>query len=149
MAKTRASAKLAANWITGELSTALNRDEIEISDSPVTADLLAGLIKRIKDGTISNKIARQVFEAMWSGEGNADKIIESKGLKQVTDTGEIEKFVDEVIQNSPDQVKQYRESPEDKRGKLIGYFVGRVMKASQGKANPQQVNQLIKQKLES
>ena len=142
-------AKLAANWVTGELSTALNRDEIEISDSPVTADLLAGLIKRIKDGTISNKIARQVFEAMWSGEGNADEIIESKGLKQVTDTGEIEKFVDEVIQNSPDQVKQYRESPEDKRGKLIGYFVGRVMKASQGKANPQQVNQLIKQKLES
>ncbi len=142
-------AKLAANWITGELSTALNRDEIELSDSPVSADMLAGLISRIKDGTISNKIARQVFEAMWSGEGNADEIIESKGLKQVTDTGEIEKFVDEVIQSSPDQVKQYRESPEEKRGKLIGYFVGRVMKASQGKANPQQVNQLIRQKLDN
>ena len=141
-------AKLAANWITGELSTALNREEIEISDSPVSAKLLAGLIKRIKDGTVSNKIARQVFESMWSGEGDADEIIENKGLKQVTDTGAIEKFVDEVIESNPDQVKQYQASPEDKRGKLIGFFVGRVMKASQGKANPQQVNQLIKQKLE-
>ena len=111
--------------------------------------MLGGMIKRIKDNTISGKIAKQVFEAMWNGEGDADSIIESKGLKQVTDTGAIEKIVDEVIANSPSQVEQYKAAPPDKQGKLIGYFVGQVMKQSQGKANPQQVNQLLKEKLKS
>lgn len=140
-------AKLCSNWVMGELSAALNRDNIEISESPVNATMLAQLLLRIKDNTISNNIAKQVFEAMWNGKGDADSIIEARGLKQVTDSGEIEKLVDDVIADNPDQVEQYRNSPEEKRGKLIGFFVGQIMKLSQGKANPQQVNQLLKEKL--
>ncbi len=140
-------AKLSANWIAGELSGALNRDNLSIDNSPVTAAMLGELIKRIKDNTISGKIAKQVFEAMWNGEGTADEIIEKQGLKQVTDSGAIEKFVDEVIANSPAQVEQYMASPPEKQGKLIGYFVGQVMKLSQGKANPKQVNELLRAKL--
>ncbi|MGD8998876.1 MAG: Asp-tRNA(Asn)/Glu-tRNA(Gln) amidotransferase subunit GatB [Granulosicoccaceae bacterium] len=137
--------KLCANWIMGELTAALNRDDRDISDSPVSAEMLAGMIKRIKDNTISGKIAKQVFEAMWNGEGDADSVIEAKGLKQMTDTGAIEKIVDEVIANNPKQVEQYKGGKD----KLLGFFVGQVMKQTQGKANPGQVNQLIKQKLES
>jgi aspartyl-tRNA(Asn)/glutamyl-tRNA(Gln) amidotransferase subunit B len=140
-------AKLAANWIMGDLSAALNRDNKEIGDSVVTASMLGGLVQRIKDNTISGKIAKQVFEAMWEGEGTADEVIEAKGLKQITDSGAIEAIVDEVIANNPEQVENYRGADEAKRGKMIGFFVGQVMKASQGKANPQQVNQLLKQKL--
>ena len=140
-------AKLSSNWITGELAASLNKENIDITDSPVSAEHLGGMIKRIKDDTISGKIAKQVFEAMWNGEGDADTIIESKGLKQVTDTGAIEKLVDDVIANSPDQVAQYQAAPDDKKGKLIGYFVGQVMKQSQGKANPKQVNELLREKL--
>ncbi len=140
-------AKLSANWIAGELSGALNRDNLSIDNSPVSAAMLGELIKRIKDNTISGKIAKQVFEAMWNGEGTADEIIEKQGLKQVTDSGAIEKFVDEVIANSPAQVEQYIASPPEKQGKLIGYFVGQVMKLSQGKANPKQVNELLRAKL--
>ncbi|GJM04665.1 MAG: aspartyl/glutamyl-tRNA(Asn/Gln) amidotransferase subunit B [marine bacterium B5-7] len=142
-------AKLSANWIAGELSASLNKDNKDISESPVTAEMLGGMIKRIKDDTISGKIAKQVFEAMWNGEGDADTIIEGKGLKQVTDTGAIEKLVDDVIANSPDQVAQYQAAPEEKQGKLIGYFVGQIMKQSQGKANPKQVNELLKEKLKT
>ncbi|MCG8378621.1 MAG: Asp-tRNA(Asn)/Glu-tRNA(Gln) amidotransferase subunit GatB [Proteobacteria bacterium] len=142
-------AKLSANWITGELTANLNKENMDITDSPVTAEMLGSMIKRIKDNTISGKIAKQIFEAMWNGEGDADSIIENKGLKQVTDTGAIEKLVDDVIANSPDQVKQYQQSPPEKQGKLIGYFVGQVMRQSQGKANPKQVNELLKQRLES
>jgi aspartyl-tRNA(Asn)/glutamyl-tRNA(Gln) amidotransferase subunit B len=109
--------------------------------------MLGGLVQRIKDNTISGKIAKQVFEAMWEGEGTADEVIEAKGLKQITDSGAIEAIVDEVIANNPEQVENYRGADEAKRGKMIGFFVGQVMKASQGKANPQQVNQLLKQKL--
>ena len=139
--------KLCANWIMGELTAALNRENREITESPVSPDMLGGLIKRIKDNTISNKIAKEVFEAMWDGEGDADAIIEKKGLKQVTDTGAIEKLVDEVIAESTAQVEQYLNSPQEKQGKLIGYFVGQIMKKSQGRANPQQVNELLKKKL--
>jgi aspartyl-tRNA(Asn)/glutamyl-tRNA(Gln) amidotransferase subunit B len=121
----------------------LNKDEIAINDSPVSADALAILISRIKDNTISSKIAKTVFEAMMAGEGDADSIIESKGLKQVTDTGAIEAMVDEVIANNPDQVEQYKSGKEQ----VIGFFVGQIMKASQGKANPGQVNKLLKEKL--
>jgi len=140
-------AKLSSNWISGELAASLNKDNKDITESPVSADMLGGMVKRIKDDTISGKIAKQVFEAMWNGEGNADAIIESKGLKQVTDTGAIEKLVDDVIANSPSQVEQYQAAPDDKKGKLIGYFVGQIMKQSQGKANPKQVNELLKEKL--
>lgn len=147
MVTVKGQAKLCANWIMGELFAAINKNHMDINDSPVSAAMLGQLLVRIKDGTISNNIARQVFEAMWSGDGDADSIIGAKGLKQVTDTGEIEKLVDAVIDDNPDQVIQYRGSPENKRAKLIGYFVGQVMKKSQGKANPQQVNQLLKEKL--
>ncbi len=139
--------KLSANWIMGELSAALNRENRNISDSPVSAKMLGGLINRIRDNTISGTMGKQVFEAMWNGEGDADTIIEAKGLKQLTDTGLIEELVDEVIAASTTQVRQYMDSPPDKQGKLIGYFVGQVMKRSQGKANPKQVNELLKEKL--
>jgi aspartyl-tRNA(Asn)/glutamyl-tRNA(Gln) amidotransferase subunit B len=135
--------KLSANWVMGDLQAILNKDEIAINDSPVSADALAILISRIKDNTISSKIAKTVFEAMVDGEGDADSIIESKGLKQVTDTGAIEAMVDEVIANNPDQVEQFKAGKEQ----VIGFFVGQIMKASQGKANPGQVNKLLKEKL--
>ncbi len=145
VAKQCGDAKLSANWVMGDLQASLNKDEISISQSPISTDALAGLIKRIKDNTISSKIAKTVFEAMLAGEGDADSIIESKGLKQVTDSGAIEKMVDEVIANNPDQVQQFKEGKEQ----VIGFFVGQIMKASQGKANPAQVNQLLKEKLSS
>ena len=141
-------AKLAANWVMGELSSLLNKDNLAIEQSPVSAEQLGGMIQRIKDNTISGKIAKMVFEAMAAGEGSADEIIEKKGLKQVTDTGAIEKMLDEVLAANAEQVEQYRASDEAKRGKMFGFFVGQAMKASKGKANPAQVNQLLKSKLE-
>jgi len=141
-------AKLAANWVMGELSSLLNKSDIEIDQSPVSASQLGGMILRIKDNTISGKIAKMVFEAMADGEGDADQIIEAKGLKQVTDSGAIEAMLDDVLAANADQVEQYRASDEAKRGKMFGFFVGQAMKASKGKANPQQVNQLLKQKLD-
>jgi aspartyl-tRNA(Asn)/glutamyl-tRNA(Gln) amidotransferase subunit B len=143
VAKESAEAKLAANWVMGELSSYLNKEDKDIADSPVSASMLAGMIKRIKDNTISGKIAKDVFEAMWQGEGDADAIIESKGLKQITDTGAIEALVDEVLANNPQQVEQFKAGKE----KMLGYFVGQIMKATQGKANPAQVNELLRKKL--
>ncbi len=136
-------AKLAANWVMGELSGFLNKENRDITDSPVSAAMLAGMLKRILDETISGKIAKEVFEAMWNGEGDADTVIEKRGLKQITDTGAIEAIIDEVISANPRQVEQYRAGKE----KLIGFFVGQVMKATGGKANPAQVNALLKKKL--
>ena len=141
-------AKLAANWVMGELSSLLNKEGLEIEQSPVSAEQLGGMILRIRDNTISGKIAKMVFEAMAAGEGSADEIIEKKGLKQVTDSGAIEAMLDEVLAANAEQVEQYRASDEAKRGKMFGFFVGQAMKASKGKANPQQDNQLLKQKLE-
>jgi aspartyl-tRNA(Asn)/glutamyl-tRNA(Gln) amidotransferase subunit B len=141
------NAKLCANWIMGELSAALNRNNLQITESPVSADILGGMLKRIEDNTISGRLAKQVFESMWNGEGDADTVIKAKGLKQVTDSNTIEALVNEIILSSPQQVQQYKLSPPHKRGKLIGYFVGQVMKQSQGKANPQQVNSLLRKKL--
>ena len=138
-------ARLAANWITGELFAAMNREELDLTNVPVSPSALAKLINRIKDGTISNKIAKQVFEGMWKGEGDPDAIIEARGLKQVTDTGAIEALVDEVLANNPDQIEQYRAGKD----KVFGFFVGQVMKMSKGKANPQQVNELLKSKLDN
>jgi len=140
-------AKLAANWIMGELAAKLNSEELGIENAPVTATQLGQLIQRLKDGTISSKIAKQVFDACWAGEGDPDAIIEAKGLKQMSDSGELEKIVDQVIADSPAQVEDYRNSDEAKRKKKLGYFVGQVMKATQGKANPQQVNELLHKKL--
>ncbi len=136
-------AKLAANWVAGDLMGALNKVGQEIAESPVSAEMLGGMIKRIQDSTISGKIAKEVFEAMWQGEGDADTVIEARGLKQITDSGAIEPVIDDIIANNPGQVEQYRGGKD----KLFGFFVGQVMKATQGKANPQQVNELLKQKL--
>ncbi len=143
-------AKIAANWVQVELLGQLNREGLGIADSLVTSAQLAALIRRILDGTISGKIAKQVFEAMWQGEhdGDADRIIDSRGLQQLSDSGELEAMVDAVIAASPDQVAQYRAADPGKRKKLIGYFVGQVMKASRGQANPGMVNQLLAGRLE-
>ncbi|OMH30379.1 Asp-tRNA(Asn)/Glu-tRNA(Gln) amidotransferase subunit GatB [Motiliproteus sp. MSK22-1] len=141
--------KLAANWVMGELSKFLNSNNLGISNSPISAGDLGGLLHRIKDDTISGKIAKQVFEAMWNGEGSADEVIEAKGLKQVTDSGAIEGMIDEVIAKATPQVEQYKAAEPDKRGKMLGFFMGQVMKASQGKANPGQVNQILKKKLDA
>jgi len=136
-------AKLSANWITGELSARLNREEIEIENASVDADSFARLLMRIKDNTISGKIAKDVLDAMWNGEGSADEVIESKGLKQITDTGAIEAFVDEVIASNPSQFEELKGGKD----KMMGFFVGQVMKMSKGKANPAQVNELIRSKM--
>ena len=136
--------KLAANWVTGELFGALNRDGVDIEDSPIAAERLGALIDLIRDGTISGKIAKDVFALMFEGAETGDPagIVEKRGLKQVTDTGAIEKIIDEIIAANPKQVEQVKEKP-----KTFGWFVGQVMKASQGKANPQAVNEILKQKL--
>jgi aspartyl-tRNA(Asn)/glutamyl-tRNA(Gln) amidotransferase subunit B len=141
--ESKADPKIAANWVTGELAAFLNRDNKEITTSPVTVAMMSGLLKRLADNTISGKIAKEVFEAMWNGEGDADAVIEKKGLKQITDTGAIEKVIDEIIAKNPKQLEQYRAGKEA----LFGFFVGQVMKATQGKANPAQVNELLKKKL--
>ncbi|HEY5603239.1 MAG TPA: Asp-tRNA(Asn)/Glu-tRNA(Gln) amidotransferase subunit GatB [Gammaproteobacteria bacterium] len=143
VAKLSGEPKLSANWIMGDLLGALNKNNLDITQSPVTAAMLGGMIKRITDNTLSGKIAKQVFEAMWQGEGEADAIIEKQGLKQLTDSGAIEKIIDDIIAGNPGQVEQYRSGKD----KVFGFFVGQVMKASKGKANPQQVNDLLKEKL--
>lgn len=136
-------AKLAANWIMGDLAAALNKANLDITQSPVSADALSNLLQRIADNTISGKIAKTVFEAMWAGEGTADDLITQRGLKQVTDTGAIEKVIDEILAAHPEQLADYRSGKD----KLFGFFVGQVMKATKGQANPQQLNELLKQKL--
>jgi aspartyl-tRNA(Asn)/glutamyl-tRNA(Gln) amidotransferase subunit B len=135
--------KLCANWVMGDLAAFLNKDNRDIAQSPVNAAQLAGLLRRIQDQTISGKIAKEVFEALWAGEGDADAIIEKRGLKQITDTSAIEKVIDDVIAANPEQLAQYRAGKD----KLFGFFVGQVMKLSKGKANPQQVNELLAEKL--
>ena len=142
-AATQGKAQGVANFVIGDVMGALNRDGLDIDASPVSSADLAGLLDRIKDNTISGKIAKEVFEAMWAGEGTADKIIEAKGLKQITDASAIEAIVDKVIEANPGQVAEYRAGKD----KLIGYFVGQVMKETQGKANPGQVNAILKEKL--
>ena len=136
-------AKLCANWISGELSAALNKAGLEIQDSPVGCQRLAGLLARINDNTISGKIAKQVFEAMWQISATADEIIAEKGLKQITDTGAIEAIIDKIIAANPGQVEQYRSGKD----KVFAFFVGQVMKEMQGKANPAEVNKMLKEKL--
>lgn len=137
------SAKIVANWINTELASYLNEENKTIRDSPVGADMLSQLIGRIQDDTISGKIAKEVFKAMWAGQGSPDDIIEKKGLKQITDSSAIEQIIDGVLADSPAQIEQYQSGQE----KVFGYFVGQVMKATQGKANPKQVNEILRQKL--
>jgi len=135
--------KLAANWLTGELAAALNRDNKDIQTSPVTAAMLGQLLLRIADKTLSGKIAKTVFEAIWRGEGDVDQIIAARGLRQITDTSAIEAAVERVIIANPEQTQQFR----DGKDKVLGFLVGQVMQATKGKANPQQVNELLRQKL--
>jgi aspartyl-tRNA(Asn)/glutamyl-tRNA(Gln) amidotransferase subunit B len=137
-------AKIAGNWMMGDLFGALNKASLDLDDSPVNSDALGGLLDLIADKTVSGKIAKQVFEKMFAGEGTADEIVEKEGLKQVTDMGAIEKIVDDVIAANPDQAAKVAENP-----KSMGWFVGQVMKASQGKANPQAVNEILRKKLGS
>ncbi len=136
-------AKLAANWVMGELAAALNKESLEVSSTRMTAGRLAGLLKRISDQTISGKLAKEVFEAMWSGGAEADAVIAERGLRQITDSAAIERVIDEVMQKNPGQLAEYRAGKD----KLFGFFVGQVMKATGGKANPAQLNELLRRKL--
>jgi aspartyl-tRNA(Asn)/glutamyl-tRNA(Gln) amidotransferase subunit B len=142
VAEKSGQAKLAANWIISDLSGRLNKDDKDISQSPITAEMLAGMIKRLAENAITSKMAKEVFDAMWNGEGDADTIIEKRGLKPA-DAGEVEKIIDEVIAANPEQVEQFKAG----KGKVLGFFVGQVMKASKGKADPAQVNKLLAEKL--
>jgi aspartyl-tRNA(Asn)/glutamyl-tRNA(Gln) amidotransferase subunit B len=137
------SPKLIANWIQGDLAAALNEANLDIADSKVSATDLAVLTDRIEDGTLSGKLAKEVFQGVWNGEGSVDVIIEARGLKQISDSGEIEKLVADVLAQNPDQVQQFKDGNE----KVIGFFVGRAMQASGGKANPKQVNEILREKL--
>ncbi len=136
-------AKLCTNWVTGNFLGALNKADLDISESPVDHHRLAGLLKRIADNIISGKIAKQVFEALWTSTATADEIIEQQGLKQITDSGAIEAIIDKIIADNPKQVEQYLSGKE----KVFGFFVGQAMKATQGKANPAEVNNMLKNKL--
>jgi aspartyl-tRNA(Asn)/glutamyl-tRNA(Gln) amidotransferase subunit B len=135
--------KLAANWVMGELAAALNKENLEVTSGRLPATQLAGLLQRIADQTISGKIAKEVFEAMWTEGGSADALIEAKGLRQITDTAAIERVIDEVLARNPGQLAEFRAGKD----KLFGFFVGQVMKATGGKANPAQLNELLKKKL--
>ncbi len=142
-ANAEAPAKLIANWIAGDLAATLNKENLDITESPVKPEALSQLVSRIHDQTISNTIAKKIFEAMWQAEGTPDEIIEKQGLKQITDSSAIEKIIDEIMAANPEQLAQYRSGKD----KLFSFFVGQTMKATQGKANPQQVNDLLKIKL--
>ncbi|MFL2499802.1 MAG: Asp-tRNA(Asn)/Glu-tRNA(Gln) amidotransferase subunit GatB [Porticoccaceae bacterium] len=141
------NAKLSANWVSGELSARLNAENISITQSPVSAEQLASLIIRIADNSISSKMAKQVFDGIWNGEGDADQIIEARGLKQVSDSGALESMVDEVLASNQAMVDDYINTDADKRKKKLGGFMGQIMKASKGQANPQQVSQILAKKL--
>ncbi len=137
------TAKLCSNWVSVNFLGALNKANLEIAETPVNAERLAGLLKRIADNTISGKTAKQVFDSLWESDLTADEIIEQQGLKQITDSGAIEAIIDKIITDNPAQVKQYLSGKD----KVFGFFVGQVMKASQGKANPAEVNKMLKDKL--
>ncbi|MDC1144526.1 Asp-tRNA(Asn)/Glu-tRNA(Gln) amidotransferase subunit GatB [Porticoccaceae bacterium] len=141
------NAKLTANWTMGELSARLNNEDLSVANSPVNAEQLGGLIIRIADNSISGKMAKQVFDGIWAGEGDADQIIEQRGLKQVSDSGALEQLVADVLAANQAMVDDYINSDETKRKKKLGGFMGQIMKASKGQANPQQVNQILAAKL--
>jgi len=136
-------AKLVANWVMGELSAALNQNALAITSSPVSAERLGGLVMRIADQTISGKIAKQVFEHLWGSDSTADEVIEREGLMQISDSAELEKIIDQLMADNEAQVEQFRAG----KTKVLGFFVGSIMKQTQGKANPQEVNKLLQSKL--
>ena len=138
-----ANAKMCSNWLSGELSAQLNRDGLDMAQCPVSPQQMSGMLARVVDNTISNSGAKEVFRTLWSEGGDADAIIDAKGLKQVSDSGAIEALVDEIIAANADKVAEYRSGKD----KLFGFFVGLAMKASKGKANPAQLNEVLKQKL--
>jgi len=144
VSKVSGSPKLSANWIMGDLSAQLNNENLNIQDSKISSEKLGELIIRINDGTISGKIAKDVFEKIWISGGEVDETIQKEGLEQVTNLDEIESMIDEVIRSNPQQLSQYKAGKD----RLFGFFVGQVMKASEGKANPKQVNDILKEKLE-
>jgi len=146
-AKASGDPKLAANWLMGEIAARLNSTETAIAACPVSPAQLGGLLQRILDRTISNAIARQVFDALWNGASDADTVIAAKGLQQVSDSGAIAALVEQVLAANPKQVADYRAAADDKKAKMLGFFVGQVMKASGGKVNPQQLNELLTAKL--
>lgn len=143
VANTSASPKMVANWIIGDLSAALNKENLDLSNSPISPLDLASMLNRITDNTISGKLAKTVFESLWLREGTVDEIISSKGLTQITDTSAIEKIIDDILAANQEQVTQYRQGKD----KVFGFFIGQIMKETKGKANPQQVNDLLKKKL--
>jgi aspartyl-tRNA(Asn)/glutamyl-tRNA(Gln) amidotransferase subunit B len=144
-AMTKSTPKLAANWIMGELTAALNREHLEIGASKIAPAELAALLDKIHDGTISGKIAKEIFEALWRGEGAVEEIIDQRGLRQISDSASIEALVADVLAANPEQVEQFRAG----KTQVLGFLVGQVMKASQGKANPQQVNAVLRAALEA
>ncbi len=143
IAASGATPKLASTWVTGELFSRLNKAGLELTGSPVNAERFSGLLARIQDNTISGKIGKQILDQMWDSTASADEIIEKEGLKQISDSSEIEKMIDDVIEANPSQLKEYRAGKE----KLLAFFVGQVMKASRGKANPAQLNEMLRKKL--
>ena len=138
-----ATPKLIANWVQGALAAVLNQENLDITESNISPDELALLNDRIADNTLSGKLAKDVFEAIWRGEGSVDEIIDKRGLKQISDSDELERLVENALLNNPNQVKQFQEGNQ----KVIGFFVGQIMKASSGKANPQRVNEILQRKL--
>lgn len=142
VANTSGETKLAANWVIGDLSGRLNKEDKHITESPISAEMLGAMIKRLAENAITSKMAKDVFDGMWNGEGDADTIIKKRGLKPA-DSSEVEKIIDEIIANNPDQVEQFKAG----KGKVMGFFVGQVMKASKGKADPAQVNKILTEKL--
>jgi aspartyl-tRNA(Asn)/glutamyl-tRNA(Gln) amidotransferase subunit B len=134
---------MAANWIIGELTAALNREQLPLERCPLAPERLAGLLRRIGDGTLSGRMAKEVFEELWTGSGSADDIIAARGLRQVSDAGQIAALVDAVVAANPAQVEQFRAGKE----KVLAFLVGQVMKQSQGRANPQQVSALMQERL--
>ena len=147
VAKKSGDAKISANWILGELLARLNSTGLTVTQCPIRSEDLAEMICRILDNTISGKMAKEVFDGMWKGRGNADSIISSRGLKQVSDISVIESLVIHIIKTNPNQVDDYLRAEETKRSKMLGYFIGQVMKASKGQANPKQVNKILRGQL--
>jgi aspartyl-tRNA(Asn)/glutamyl-tRNA(Gln) amidotransferase subunit B len=143
LTRSGAPSKTVSSWVTGELFSRLNKEGLELPESPVDEQRFSGLVARIHDNTISGKIGKEILDKMWASDDDADQIIEREGLKQISDSSELEKMVDDVIEANPAQLAEYRAGKE----KLLAYFVGQVMKASRGKANPGQLNQLLKEKL--
>ena len=141
--ETRKISKLVANWINGDLAAALNKEQVELVDSPVTAKMIGDLAQRIADNTLSSKLAKQVFEGLWNGSGSVDEIIEKEGLKQLSDSSELETFADQVIAANPQQAEDFRGGKE----KALNALVGQMMKLTKGKANPAQVNEILRKKL--